>query len=259
MVLNNGTWQLIARLYFDRGFNYVISDFDFEGSVCVYYDDDAGDWCMDCEDTPGFFFRLDSWGEIDATFADWCKFPGSLVALNEAEQARVESILSDYDIGDTISDHLNRRQPQPTTDSSNSDNTTNEENTMTNKVKTAISNAAEKNKDSVILAAQIKVGTATNKVLTKVYKDKLPMMLRPYADNPMFQLLVANALALTAESTGIGGKRGQVYIDAMVTAAHVELQRMIPLEELLLGAMDKVVGTSVDTLMDEAGVDKIEV
>ncbi len=77
----------------------------------------------------------------------------------------------------------------------------------------------DQNKDALLLAAKIEVGEAAVKQVSKIVKKQLPMMMRGYADLPVFDIVVANLVVMALKQFAPDNQKAQVIADAMLLAA----------------------------------------
>lgn len=77
----------------------------------------------------------------------------------------------------------------------------------------------DQNKDALLLAAKIEVGEAAVKQVSKIIKKQLPLMVKGYAELPIFDVLVANLVVLAIRQYAPKNEKAQIIADAMLIAA----------------------------------------
>lgn len=77
----------------------------------------------------------------------------------------------------------------------------------------------DQNKDALVLAAKIEVGEAAVKQVSKIVRKQLPMMVRGYAELPVFDILVANLVVMAIKQFAPDNEKAQIIADAMLLAA----------------------------------------
>lgn len=77
----------------------------------------------------------------------------------------------------------------------------------------------DQNKDALLVAAKIQVGEAAVQQVSKILKKQLPMMVRGYAELPVFDILVANMVVMSIKQFAPENEKANVIADAMLLAA----------------------------------------
>lgn len=77
----------------------------------------------------------------------------------------------------------------------------------------------DQNKDALLVAAKIEVGEVAVQQVTKIVKKQLPLMMKGYADLPIFEIVLANIVVMSIRQFCPDNKKAQVIADAMLLAA----------------------------------------
>ena len=122
-------------------------------------------------------------------------------------------------------------------------------NKMTNKLTQVAGNVVDVNKDALKLAAKLEVGKVATAQLKKVVKPKLPMMVRGYADSPLFDIVLANAVGVALREYASNNEKAQIVAEAMIQSAAVEMVSSFNINDMInemLETIDisKIVGDS---------------
>ncbi len=120
--------------------------------------------------------------------------------------------------------------------------------TKTNKETNMFSEIKDKNIQAIKQAAKIEVGTAANLVLINKLRGQLPMMVRGYADHPLFQVAIANAVAAGIEQFMPDNKKANLVSEAMLEASMLTLVQSFNFVEMV---EEVVNGVNVDKLVEE--------
>lgn len=123
------------------------------------------------------------------------------------------------------------------------------------KGKPGISTVAVQNKSAAINAAVDAVGRTGNALAINLVKPHLPMMVRGYADHPLFAITMANLVNYAVQQTGLGGERGRVAANAMIQSAYVDLGRKFDINKMVETLLNKLPGDKLDELLASARKD----
>ena len=96
------------------------------------------------------------------------------------------------------------------------------------------------NKDAGLIAVQIETGNVVIKQITKRVAPKLPMMVRGYADHPLFEVAVANTLNMALKQYRPNDKRAIYVADAVMQAAAVTAIQALNINELINEVLDGI-------------------
>ena len=106
----------------------------------------------------------------------------------------------------------------------------------------------DKNLQAVKQAAKIEVGTAANLVLINKVRGQLPMMARGYADHPLFQVALANAVAAGIGQFMPDNKKANLVSEAMLEASMLSLVQSFNFVEMI---EEMVNGVNLDKPVEE--------
>lgn len=112
-----------------------------------------------------------------------------------------------------------------------------EESKMSKTIKTTTMEMANINKQAAFNVAKITAGKALNTKLAKLVKPKLPMMLKGYADHPLFSSVIANLVAGAIKRYTDNDKANQAA-DAMIEAAMFQLADSFNIQETIDSFLD---------------------
>jgi len=126
-------------------------------------------------------------------------------------------------------------------------------NKMTNKLSTIATTTMDVNKEAIKLAAKLEVGKVATAQLKKVVKPKLPMMVRGYADSPLFDIVLANAVGIALREYAPGNEKAQIVSEAMIQSAAVELMTSFNINDMVNDMLENIdVSKLTDTITKEA-------
>jgi hypothetical protein len=106
-------------------------------------------------------------------------------------------------------------------------------NTMKNTLQNISKQTVQANKDALIVAAKIEVGKTVNAQLKKLIKPQLPMMIRGYADSPIFDIIIANVASIALKELAAENKKAQVVADSLLQAATVEMMNSFNINKMI--------------------------
>ena len=109
---------------------------------------------------------------------------------------------------------------------------------MTN-VKNTAAALVGQNKDNAISVARVTAGKAINKKLVSLVKPKLPMMARGFADNPIFALAMANAIAFGIKNYTENSK-ANLAADMMLEAAAFQTAEAFEIDDMIEDLLDGI-------------------
>lgn len=91
----------------------------------------------------------------------------------------------------------------------------------------------DQNKDALLLAAKIEVGEAAVKQVSKIVRKQMPMMIRGYAELPVFDILVANLVVMSIKQFAPENEKAQIIADAMLLAAMQKQMREFNIPQMV--------------------------
>lgn len=113
--------------------------------------------------------------------------------------------------------------------------------TTTKRTKASIANTLkDTNLSAVKIATRITLGKTINKALAKKVKPKLPMMIRGYAEHPLFDILLANAFNIIVKQKFPENKKANYAADAMMEASMLTMAESFNLDEMLSDFLDGI-------------------
>ena len=113
--------------------------------------------------------------------------------------------------------------------------------TPTKRTKASIANTLkDTNLSAVKIATRITLGKTINKALAKKVKPKLPMMIRGYAEHPLFDILLANAFNIIVKQKFPENKKANYAADAMMEASMLTMAESFNLDEMLSDFLDGI-------------------
>lgn len=125
--------------------------------------------------------------------------------------------------------------------STNSKETTMNTTTPIKRTKASIANTLkDTNLSAVKIATRITLGKTINKALAKKVKPKLPMMIRGYAEHPLFDILLANAFNIIIKQKFPENKKANYAADAMMEASMLTMAESFNLDEMLSDFLDGI-------------------
>lgn len=107
----------------------------------------------------------------------------------------------------------------------------------------------DQNKDALLLAAKIEVGEAAVRQVSKIVKKQLPLMMKGYADLPIFDIIVANIVVMALKQFAPDNEKAMIIADAMLLAAVQKQMREFDFAGMLDEFIDGV-DTSKITKLD---------
>lgn len=110
------------------------------------------------------------------------------------------------------------------------------------KVKNLLASAADTNKKAATTAGVLATGKAANKMLVSLVGPKLPMMVRGYADHPLFKLALANAAKMAIDQFRPNNDVAQRIATGMIISAYSEFIDQFDIEGI------------IDTLLNDSKV-----
>lgn len=119
-----------------------------------------------------------------------------------------------------------------------------------NKVTKIATETVEINKEAMVLAAKLEVGKVATAQLRKVVKPKLPMMVRGYADSPLFDIVLANAVGVALREYASENKKAQIVSEAMIQSAAVEMMSSFDLNGMIDEMLENVDVSKIVKLED---------
>ncbi len=119
-------------------------------------------------------------------------------------------------------------------------NETNKEGNNMNKITKIAENAVQINKEALILAAKLEVGKVAIAQLKKVVTPKLPYPVRGYADSPLFNIVLANAVGITLREYAQGNEKAQIVSEAMIQSAAVEMMSSFDINGMINDMLENV-------------------
>lgn len=118
-----------------------------------------------------------------------------------------------------------------------------------NKMKESVTKVVDTNKSAALLTAQIGVGQAANKSVSKLIKKQLPVMVRGYAEEPIGKLVIANLVNFAVQQYAGENKKAVTVADAMVQSAMLDMLNQLDVEELVEKFLDEVPSGKLDNLL----------
>ena len=119
---------------------------------------------------------------------------------------------------------------------------------MTSKITNIASTTMDINKDAVKLAAKLEVGKVATAQLKKIVKPKLPMMVRGYADSPLFDIVLANAVGIALREYAQGNEKAQIVSEAMIQSAAVEMVSSFNINDMVNEMLENIDVSKITTL-----------
>ena len=116
----------------------------------------------------------------------------------------------------------------------------NQKGNIMNKVTKIASTTVEINKQAITLAAKLEVGKIATAQLKKVVKPKLPMMVRGYADSPLFDIVLANAVGIALREYAPGNEKAQIVSEAMIQSAAVEMMTSFNINDMVNEMLENI-------------------
>lgn len=114
------------------------------------------------------------------------------------------------------------------------------EGTIMSKVTEIASKTVDVNKEAILLAAKLEVGKVATAQLKKVVRPKLPMLMRGYADSPLFDIVLANAVGVALREYASENEKAQIVSEAMIQSAAVEMMSSFDLNGMIDDMLESV-------------------
>lgn len=106
----------------------------------------------------------------------------------------------------------------------------------------------DQNKDALLIAAKIEVGGVAVQQVTKIIKKQLPLMMRGYADLPIFEILVANLVVMAITQFCPDNEKAQIIADAMLLSAMQKQIREFNIPQMIEEFTSKIDITGITRL-----------
>ena len=114
-----------------------------------------------------------------------------------------------------------------------------------------LTKVAENNTAAIKEAAKQELGRTAINLLADTLKPHLPMMVRGYADSPIFKIALANVLSAAIQKYFSHNHKAVVVADAMMVAGYSELFRSFDIEGMLKGLLDKLPTDKLNLLAEQ--------
>jgi ribosomal protein L18 len=150
-------------------------------------------------------------------------FDRKVLTFDQAKECKYE----------TYARHRKEQKTTPASGLQESRKIINTEKKMTTKtLKNTVTEVFELNKEAALSTAKRVAGRALIKKVTKLIKPKLPVLVRGYAETPLFEALIGNLIAIALKQYTTNQK-AQFAADAMIEASMDSIAMNFNLDSML--------------------------
>lgn len=127
------------------------------------------------------------------------------------------------------------------------------ETTMSQTIKETAKDLLELNKQAAFNVGKITLGKTATTKLAKIIKPKLPMMIRGYADSPIFKIALANMIGLAIKQYS-SNKKALYVAEAIIEASMFQLAESFNIQEMIDSFLDGITLPETEELNKELEV-----